>query len=86
MGNQWKPLLAFGLNFPRLDQSHLFLMNLYPTSAALVNILSSGNIGEALINYTGFEKHNIKIAAVFDIDPQTLLEMTGAIKLKVTGE
>lgn len=24
--------------------------------------------------------------AVFDIDPQTLLEMTGAIKLKVTGE
>jgi redox-sensing transcriptional repressor len=32
-------------------------------------IMGSGNIGEALINYSGFEKHNIKIAGVFDIDP-----------------
>jgi redox-sensing transcriptional repressor len=32
-------------------------------------IMGSGNIGEALINYSGFDKHNIKIAGVFDIDP-----------------
>jgi redox-sensing transcriptional repressor len=35
-------------------------------------IVGSGNIGEALIKYTGFEKHNIKIAALFDIDPVKL--------------
>ena len=35
-------------------------------------IMGSGNIGEALINYSGFEKHNIKIAGVFDIDPVKL--------------
>jgi len=32
-------------------------------------IMGSGNIGEALINYSGFDKHSIKIAGVFDIDP-----------------
>jgi redox-sensing transcriptional repressor len=35
-------------------------------------IVGSGNIGEALVNYKGFEKHNIKIAGVFDIDPVKL--------------
>jgi redox-sensing transcriptional repressor len=35
-------------------------------------IMGSGNIGEALINYGGFDKHNIKIAGVFDIDPVKL--------------
>jgi redox-sensing transcriptional repressor len=35
-------------------------------------IMGSGNIGEALINYTGFDKHNMKIAGVFDIDPVKL--------------
>lgn len=35
-------------------------------------IIGSGNIGEALVNYKGFEKHNIKIAGVFDIDPVKL--------------
>lgn len=35
-------------------------------------IIGAGNIGEALINYPGFEKHNIKIAAVFDTDPVKL--------------
>jgi len=35
-------------------------------------IIGSGNIGEAIINYTGFEKHNIRIAGVFDIDPLKL--------------
>lgn len=32
-------------------------------------IMGLGNIGEALINYPGFDKHNIKIAGAFDIDP-----------------
>ena len=35
-------------------------------------IMGSGNIGEAIINYTGFQKHNIQIAGVFDIDPKKL--------------
>jgi len=35
-------------------------------------IMGSGNIGEALIKYKGFEKRNIKIAGVFDIDPVKL--------------
>ena len=35
-------------------------------------IIGSGNIGEALINYGGFNKHNIKIVGVFDIDPVKL--------------
>ena len=35
-------------------------------------IIGLGNIGEALIKYRGFEKHNIKIAGVFDIDPVKL--------------
>lgn len=35
-------------------------------------IMGCGNIGEALINYSGFEKHNIKVAGVFDIDPVKL--------------
>jgi len=35
-------------------------------------IMGSGNIGEALINYGGFDRHNIKIAGVFDIDPVKL--------------
>ncbi len=35
-------------------------------------IVGSGNIGEALIKYKGFAKHNIKIAAGFDIDPAKL--------------
>ena len=35
-------------------------------------IMGSGNIGEALLKYKGFEKRNIKIAGVFDIDPVKL--------------
>ena len=35
-------------------------------------IIGSGNIGEALINYKGFEKHNIKIVGAFDINPVKL--------------
>lgn len=35
-------------------------------------IIGSGNIGEALVKYKGFEKHNIRIAGVFDIDPVKL--------------
>ena len=31
-------------------------------------IIGSGNVGEALINCKGFDKHNIKSAGVFDID------------------
>jgi redox-sensing transcriptional repressor len=34
-----------------------------------VVIIGLGNIGQALLNYKGFEKENIKISAVFDIDP-----------------
>jgi redox-sensing transcriptional repressor len=33
-----------------------------------------GNIGRALINYTGFEKEGIKILAAFDIDPSKFSE------------
>jgi redox-sensing transcriptional repressor len=33
-----------------------------------------GNIGRALINYTGFEKEGIKIMAAFDIDPSKYSE------------
>ncbi len=32
-------------------------------------IVGAGNIGRALINYTGFEKEGISILAAFDIDP-----------------
>lgn len=32
-------------------------------------VIGSGNIGEALVNYKGFVKHNIKIVGAFDIDP-----------------
>ena len=35
-------------------------------------IIGLGNIGEALIKYKGFDKHNIKIAGVFDINPVKL--------------
>ena len=35
-------------------------------------IIGSSNVGEALINYKGFEKHNIIIAGAFDIDPVKL--------------
>ncbi|MBN2190045.1 MAG: redox-sensing transcriptional repressor Rex [Candidatus Aureabacteria bacterium] len=34
-----------------------------------VVIVGSGNIGNALIKYKGFEKEGIKIVAAFDIDP-----------------
>lgn len=34
-----------------------------------VVIVGSGNIGNALIKYKGFEKEGIKIIAAFDIDP-----------------
>ncbi len=35
-------------------------------------IIGLGNIGEALIKYKGFDKHNIRIAGVFDINPVKL--------------
>jgi redox-sensing transcriptional repressor len=35
-------------------------------------IIGLGNIGEALIKYKGFDKHNIKITGVFDINPVKL--------------
>ena len=35
-------------------------------------IIGSGNVGEALINCKGFDKHNSKIAGVSNIDPVKL--------------
>lgn len=35
-------------------------------------IIGSGRIGEALINYKGFDKYKIKIAGIFDINPVKL--------------
>ncbi|MBN2736260.1 MAG: redox-sensing transcriptional repressor Rex [Spirochaetales bacterium] len=32
-------------------------------------IIGAGNLGKALLQYTGFEKEDIKIKAAFDIDP-----------------
>lgn len=40
-------------------------------------IVGAGNIGEALINYKGFERHNIRIAGAFDINPIKLKKNTG---------
>ncbi len=39
-----------------------------------VVIVGSGNIGNALIKYKGFEKEGIKIIAAFDIDPAKFRE------------
>ncbi len=37
-----------------------------------VILVGNGNIGNALLNYTGFEKENIKIVAAFDADDNKL--------------
>jgi len=37
-------------------------------------IIGAGNIGRALMHYNGFQKDNIEIAAVFDIDPIKISE------------
>ncbi|MBN1492893.1 MAG: redox-sensing transcriptional repressor Rex [Candidatus Omnitrophica bacterium] len=37
-------------------------------------IVGAGNIGRALMNYTGFEKEGITIVAAFDIDPHKFNE------------
>ncbi len=37
-----------------------------------VVVVGCGNVGKALVNYQGFEKEGIKIAAGFDIDPNTI--------------
>ncbi|MDD5645261.1 MAG: redox-sensing transcriptional repressor Rex [bacterium] len=39
-----------------------------------VIIIGSGNIGNALVKYKGFEKEGIKIVAAFDIDPAKFRE------------
>ncbi len=39
-----------------------------------VVLVGAGNIGNALINYKGFEKEGVKIAAAFDIDPASFSE------------
>ncbi len=45
-------------------------------------IVGAGNIGRALINYTGFEKEGIKIIAAFDIDPS---KFNGEGKIPILG-
>ena len=42
-----------------------------PTNTVIVG---AGNLGKALMYYNGFKKDNIKILAVFDIDPSKLSE------------
>ncbi len=45
-----------------------------------VVVVGAGNIGNALMKYTGFDKAGVKITAIFDVDPQKV-NRTAAIPI-----
>ncbi|MEK8022615.1 MAG: redox-sensing transcriptional repressor Rex, partial [Candidatus Hydrogenedentota bacterium] len=45
-------------------------------------LFGAGSLGRALAGYRGFEKHNIRIAAIVDVDPSKVGQMIGDISVE----
>lgn len=51
-----------------------------------VAVVGVGQLGSALLSYSGFEKHGLEIVAAFDADPKRIGKKVGAITIQSVDE
>ena len=61
---------GYGYNVEYLYKEMGKILGLYKSYS--VTIIGAGNLGQALANYTNFEKRGFRIEALFDVNPQLI--------------